>query len=308
MSKNYLKTFTNLNGSHGGFAFSLSASISIAVSFLFSLIVALIANSLNVPLANLANDTWVIITSFLLGSVICISTILICKVKFNINLKPLITCAKNEKTWLTYLCAALITFGVMFGLSEVNIYFLEFLKGLGLSPSEVELPVYSPLNFTLCVVCVCVLPAIFEEFLFRGIITYSLKGYGEVFAILVSGALFSLFHMNPAQTVYQFVFGALFAFIALRAGNILPVILAHFVNNFFIVLNYYFLNFNLTGDTKINVMIVALVSLVAGVTLMAVFVKSEKIDKKPVVTKKEFFIYAIIGLIICLSTWLTKLV
>lgn len=50
------------------------------------------------------------------------------------------------------------------------------------------------------------------------------------------GFCFSLFHASPEQTVYQFITGCAFAFIALRSGSILPSVLMHFINNALIVI------------------------------------------------------------------------
>ena len=298
----------NLNGKHGGFAFTLGACVSIGASLIFSLVIAIISLSGNIPLADVTDNNIVIILSFLLGSITCVITVSVFYFKFKINLKPLFTVKKNSNL-VVYISTALITLGVLFGLSELNVYFMEFLEGFGLTPSSPTLPKFSVINFILVVVSVCILPAIFEELLFRGVITYSLKEHGEVFAILVSGALFAIFHMNPAQTLYQFIFGALFAFIAIRSGSILPVIISHFINNLFVVVSYYFIPVTFDGVTKIIITVIALIALITGVTLMLVFVKNEESKKQnSTVTKLDFLKSAIIGLVVCLAMWLTNLV
>ena len=306
MSNKSFISKTKLDEKIGGTAFTLSSVISILASFIFSLMLVAIASSKNIDADAISKNTAVILISFLIGTVVCVSTIAICTIKFKLNLKPLYAPTKSKNNVLVYVCTLLIAVGVIFGLSELNVYFLEFLNSLGLTPSSPSLPEFSVVNFILVIICVCLLPAIFEETLFRGIITYSLKGAGEVFAILVSGALFAFFHMNPAQTLYQFVFGGLFAFIALRAGNLLPVIIAHFLNNLFVVVNYYFLNINFVGTTKIVVTVVAILMLITGVSVMAIFVKTE--SKKEPINKLDFVKKALIGIVVCVAMWLTNLV
>ena len=309
MDKKSLVSKLNLNSKQGGFAFSLNASVSVAISFIFSLIISIIVLLSGNSLTEVTNSSAVILISFLLGALICAVTLIIFYLKFKVDFKSFLICDKTKNNFAVYLATFLITFGVIFGLGELNSYFLQALEKIGLNPSSPTLPKFSVVNFILVTICVCVLPAVFEELLFRGVITYSLKEHGEVFAILVSGALFAIFHMQPAQTLYQFIFGALFAFIAIRSGCILPVIIAHFINNFFVVLNYYFLNLNFNDTVKIAITIIALIMLVVGVVIMLVFVKNEEPKKQnSTVTKLDFLKSAIIGLVVCLAMWLTNLV
>ena len=54
----------------------------------------------------------------------------------------------------------------------------------------------------LGIICVAILGPILEELLFRGAITkVLLKKYNPLVAILISGLIFGIFHMNPAQVV-----------------------------------------------------------------------------------------------------------
>lgn len=76
-----------------------------------------------------------------------------------------------------------------------------------------------------------VLPAIGEEILFRGSVARSLKRKNYVFGIIVSGALFSIFHGNAAQTVHQFLIGMVFAYVYFVTGSLLASCFAHFFNN-----------------------------------------------------------------------------
>jgi uncharacterized membrane protein YidH (DUF202 family) len=196
-----------------------------------------------------------------------------------------------------------ITFGMIFGLSELNNYFVTFLENLGFSLSEVTLPEMTFLNVTLVIIFVCVLPAFFEEIAFRGIILGGLKNGGKIFAILVSGAIFSLFHMSPLQTVYQFIVGVLYALIVLNGGDYTLTFISHFINNLFIVLNYYFIGFYPTGIVKIILTIVGVISLALGVLLIL------KNDKKYEKTEsiKNFISGVPIGVIVCVFIWIAGL-
>ncbi len=217
------------------------------------------------------------------------------------NILPVLTPKKPTRT--SVLGMLLITFGMVFGLSEVNNIFVNFLGKLGLAVGEVTLPNKTPLNVVLVIIFVCVLPSFFEEIAFRGVILNGLKNGGKIFAILVSGAVFSLFHMSPAQTVYQFIVGVLFALVALGGGGWALTFISHFINNLFIVLNYYFINFYPTGALKIILTITGLICLSLGVFLLVK--KGEKLEKTE--SKMNYLKSVPIGLIVCVFMWVAGL-
>ena len=75
-------------------------------------------------------------------------------------------------------------------------------------------------------------PAICEEALFRGPILRGLATRLSPFwAAMVTGALFGLFHFDVWRLLPTGLLGVMLSLIALRAGSILPSMLAHAVNN-----------------------------------------------------------------------------
>jgi len=86
-------------------------------------------------------------------------------------------------------------------------------------------------------VCFALLPAIYEELIFRKLILrFFLNRFPDLAAILLTSLLFAVFHMNVLQGITTFVFGIFLALIAIRTGSILLCIYAHFLNNSFFVL------------------------------------------------------------------------
>lgn len=83
----------------------------------------------------------------------------------------------------------------------------------------------------ITIVLVSVLPAIGEEVLFRGGVARGLKRKNYLFAIIMSGFMFSIFHGSAAQTVHQFFIGMVFAYLYFVTGSLLASMLAHFANN-----------------------------------------------------------------------------
>lgn len=109
-------------------------------------------------------------------------------------------------------------------------------------------------------VAVAILPAIIEEFLFRGMIYRGIANKSnKQMAIIISALLFALLHMNFNQMCYAFVMGLAFAFIIYLTDNLIVSILLHMLFNAFTVI--------LTCFEKSNVIQTILRCNIAGYTL-----------------------------------------
>lgn len=88
----------------------------------------------------------------------------------------------------------------------------------------------------LGVVAIGIAAPVAEEFLFRGVVLKSLLQWEKIkgkpwLAIILSAALFSLAHMNPAQMPATMMMGLLLGWLCYRTGSLLPGIFLHVVNN-----------------------------------------------------------------------------
>ncbi len=84
----------------------------------------------------------------------------------------------------------------------------------------------------LMLVAVFVLAPIGEEIIFRGLIlSYSRKCMKEIYAILLNGLLFGVYHGNLIQGIYACLFGMLLAHLAYANESIVPGILLHMAIN-----------------------------------------------------------------------------
>lgn len=84
----------------------------------------------------------------------------------------------------------------------------------------------------LLIFFVGVLAPICEEVVFRGAIFGGMKKEGNVFkAVMASGLLFGLLHMNINQASYAFVIGILLGFLVEATGSIFSSILFHVLVN-----------------------------------------------------------------------------
>jgi membrane protease YdiL (CAAX protease family) len=107
---------------------------------------------------------------------------------------------------------------------------MEAVFGLYSIPPNIVLPQGIAAN-VVSIVSMTLVPAVFEELLFRGAILQSLRRFGDGFAMIVSAVLFGLLHGNLSQMPTTFLLGLLFAYFVLRTGSILPAMFFHFVNN-----------------------------------------------------------------------------
>ncbi len=79
---------------------------------------------------------------------------------------------------------------------------------------------------------IALIPAICEEILFRGYVLRAFeKSWGIITAIIISGIIFGLFHMQLGNLLPLATLGVLLALMTWLSGSLWPAIVAHFVNN-----------------------------------------------------------------------------
>lgn len=92
-------------------------------------------------------------------------------------------------------------------------------------------------GFVITFIVVAILPAICEEFLFRGFILGAFRYNGDIrrktyiWAIISSGLLFGLMHIYFIKIIPTAILGIAFGYIVIKTGSILPAIILHLVNN-----------------------------------------------------------------------------
>jgi membrane protease YdiL (CAAX protease family) len=113
----------------------------------------------------------------------------------------------------------------------------EFIEGIYLK----LLVMRSPAELFYVWLVIAVTPAICEEGLFRGVAQTAFeKGFGMRWAVVVSGGIFALFHLNPFSFVPLILLGMLFSVAVQRTGSLAAGIAAHLANNSFAVFSIYF--------------------------------------------------------------------
>ncbi len=92
----------------------------------------------------------------------------------------------------------------------------------------------------LNILFIALIPAVCEEYLFRGLLFHGYKKRNPLKAVLMSSLLFGLIHMNVNQFVYAFVMGCILCMLVYITGTVLSSMIAHFIfNGINVVLSYY---------------------------------------------------------------------
>lgn len=293
----------NLNSINGGLTFSAAVIFYFAVQLVMGIIIG--AAHLDVK-----SDAYIYI-SYLCAPVAiasCLAAVLKVR-KIHPNLVFPVKCSPKY-----YLIAVMLIFGLLFSLSWIDGAVVEFFKLFGYKPREANsyFPNLSGGRVVFAFIVIAVLPAVMEEALFRGVILNCCEStMGTIRTVFIVGFCFSLFHASPEQTVYQFIAGCVFAFIAVRSGSILPSVLMHFINNGLIVIfkacGMFDSSGNLIIPKTVNIVLIVLgaLSLIGGLIWLI-------LDKKPVKKcvkggVKYFFIYASIGIAVLALNWILLL-
>ena len=78
---------------------------------------------------------------------------------------------------------------------------------------------------------VALLPALVEEFAFRGVILKIMRKHSDSLAVVVSGVMFGLMHGNFTQIPFALVVGLILAYITVKTNTLIPAMIIHFLNN-----------------------------------------------------------------------------
>lgn len=126
-------------------------------------------------------------------------------------------------------------------------WFAVLLEKIGYNFST-EIPLDGALDVTLCVIVTVIIAPVCEELVFRGaLLTGLTKKFGVIPSVILSGLAFSLMHMNPEQTVYQFFMGCACAYLAICSGSVLCPMIVHACNNLIAII------FEFTGTAFLDV-------------------------------------------------------
>ncbi len=107
----------------------------------------------------------------------------------------------------------------------------------------------------LSLAAVCFVPAILEEFFFRGVLFRLLCRGGSSFAVISSALFFAMFHNDIHNFLWPFFAGLVYGFMVITFRSVWPSVFAHMVNNLF---SYYAndLIMNFKQDTELLILLI----------------------------------------------------
>ena len=296
--------YPSLNSKNGGIAFSLNVAAFLVMSLVAAIIILL-------GHIDSKSDVYVYINylaSPVALTVCCTVYLKVAKIPykavFPVKCKP-----------KYYVIALLLIFGLLFAVSPINVYVVKLFELCGYVPRESSsyYPDLSGAKIIPAFLVMAVLPALVEEFLFRGVLLNCCeRSMGSVPAVFTVGFCFALFHGSPEQTVYQFIVGCAFAFLAIKSGSILPSILMHFVNNGLLVIfaacNLFDAEGNLIISQTANIVLIvlAVVALIGG--LVWLFIDKKPFKKGVKFGVAKFYIFAAAGISVLSLMWILSLV
>ena len=128
--------------------------------------------------------------------------------------------------------------GVSAAFVVVMFFYFHFLAQLGMPVLRAtETIVQAGWPAWTALVLISVMPAIFEELAFRGVIQSSLERvFNARDAWLIQAALFSLLHLSPLVFPSHFAMGLAFGWIRMRSRSLYPAMLLHGAWNALVVL------------------------------------------------------------------------
>lgn len=137
--------------------------------------------------------------------------------------------------------------------------------------------------------CLAIIPAIFEELLFRKAIINSTRKISVGFSIFISSIIFGLIHMNLGQIIFACLLGLIFAWMYVKTEDIKITMFLHLLNN-----GYASLQMLVTSEKTfeiINIIIIALMVIGALCFVCRIFKSLKRKDLKLKINKEEISNY-----------------
>ncbi len=116
-----------------------------------------------------------------------------------------------------------------------------------------------------------VLPALCEEFVYRGILCHEYERGGVSRAVVLSSLFFTLLHFDLANFPVYFFSGVILALTLYATRSVFGAIIAHFLYNLFGLFGQPYINtfYNITSSTKLFVFVVVMIFLLSAVVFCA---------------------------------------
>ena len=281
------KANSQLNIKNGGYAFTLMIFIYVIIAFLGQAIISALATE--------NSTTYLAVNS--LFSITAIAIVLFAYLFLLKNSKMASLNIKGAKP-VDFGLSITIAVGMFLGFGFVNTLIANLITDSELNAGGMTLPLNNFSDFLVFAIVLGVLPAVFEELFFRGLLLNCCKNCNIIVAVTVNAVCFALYHCSLTQFLYQLIYGASLCLLAVKSKSVLPCILAHFINNFSIILLQYL-------KIEINLLNIGIIVLgLLFITASIIFICSKINVKKE--TDQDSILYfllpaGVFGIIVCVS-------
>lgn len=133
-------------------------------------------------------------------------------------------------------------------------------------------------NVMLAIITHAVMPAIFEEALFRLIPLRAMKGENWPKIIVYSALFFSLIHHSFFSMPYAFIAGAVFMLLDLACDSVWPSVIIHFLNNAISVLFIFY------GESL--PLYVSMISVIVALAIISIMYIARNIYKYEIIKER----------------------
>ncbi len=163
----------------------------------------------------------------------------------------------------------------------VNVLML-FFESVGVP--EPQMPDYLQPNVSsllLNLFVFAVLPALFEELVFRGYVLSALRVHGDWFAVIVSALLFGLMHGNVAQIPFALIVGIALGWLYIMTDNFWIPVAVHLINNgFSFLLQYYALGLGDVAKSKLNAFAIFALIVIGALSLAVLIARRSALFRR----------------------------
>ncbi|MBE6671033.1 MAG: CPBP family intramembrane metalloprotease [Ruminococcaceae bacterium] len=158
-----------------------------------------------------------------------------CKLRTENNAKNLrLTKFSARKAWFVASCFGVLVFGSTL-LNTASFYLFGSNDSYSIYGTYASIGDNGWTNLVYIVITFALLPAITEEFIFRGILLSEYSSYGVSTAIILSSAMFSMLHFSLNQFFVYFFCGVVTAYAVYITQSLFAAMLLHFLNNLYAI-------------------------------------------------------------------------
>jgi membrane protease YdiL (CAAX protease family) len=221
-----------------GLTYSLAATLSIVVAFLFMIVIGM----LGLTEEGYDETDWYLYCAYLLTP---LTFGLVAWLVLRWSGQSVGAEIRAQACPARYFVIAILLQCGLLCLSQLNDLFLNWLRKFGYEDTPINIPSLDGFGFVGALLVIAVLPAIFEEIIFRGIVfsvladRFSKNKKGFLKTYVISSVIFGLAHLfngfsfgTVLQVGYTVLTGGLFAFCLIMTKNILCCALVHGIYNF----------------------------------------------------------------------------